>query len=397
MKWCSTVSEQPELECAASEAVAEVRRQLDGAKPDLVVVFVSASHANRYDELRAMIGDELGDATFVGCSARSVIGGGREVEDRPGLSLTVACLPGVDVVPFHVGSNPLPERETRAAAWQRLVGVSPRAGPHFVLLSDPFSFDVEGFVRGLDATFPRARKVGGVASGGRTPGNNALYLGDRVYRAGLVGIALSGNLELDAVVAQGCRPIGQPMFVTRCRENWLLELDARPALEVLQAIYRRLSPEDQQLCRGSLFLGLGMRGSQSEYRQGDFLIRNLLGSDAATGAIAVGALLQDAQVVQFHLRDARTSAEDLERRLERYRGEISPHAARGALLFSCLGRGSQLYGRGDHDSEALRRCLGDVALGGFFCNGEIGPVESTTFLHGYTSAFGIFRERGAGR
>src|SRR6185369_3437073 len=142
--------------------------------------------------------------------------------------------------------------------------------------------------------------------------------------------------------AQGCRPIGQPMFVTRCRENWLHQLDGQPALEVLQQLYRSLSPADQELCRGSLFLGIEMRGSQSEYHQGDFLIRNLVGSDPATGAIAVGALLQEAQVVQFHLRDARTSSEDLDRRLARYRDTVSPDKARGALLFSCLGRGAHL-------------------------------------------------------
>jgi small ligand-binding sensory domain FIST len=393
MKWCSTVSQKPRLESAVAEAIPAVRRSLGDAAPDLVVVFVSANHASQYQELPAMIGDEFGGAVLVGCSARSVIGGGREVEEQPAFSLTAAALPGVDIVAFHTASDALPGPHERADAWTKLVGIAPAREPEFVVLSDPFSFDIESYVRGLDRHFPQSRKIGGVASGGRTPGDNALYLGERVYRSGLVGVALAGDIALDTVVAQGCRPIGNPMFVTRCRENWLLQLDGRPALEVLQELYQRLSPEDQELCRGSLFLGLEMRGSQAEYRQGDFLIRNLLGSDAATGSIAVGALLHDAQVVQFHLRDARTSAEDLEQRLERYRSQVDPNDARGALLFSCLGRGQGLYGHPDHDSEALRRSLGDVALGGFFCNGEIGPVEGQTFLHGYTSAFAIFRPR----
>ncbi|HZR85115.1 MAG TPA: FIST N-terminal domain-containing protein [Candidatus Binatia bacterium] len=394
MKWWSAISDKPRLDSAVADAVADVRRALGDARPDLAVAFVSAHHAARYRELPAMLREALGAATVLGCSARSVIGGGRELEEQAGLSVIAASLPGVDVVPFHIGSDALPEAGGRAEAWSKLVGTSPDRRPHFVVLSDPFSFDIEGFVRGLDRHFAGSRTVGGVASGGRTPGDNALYLGDRVYRAGLVGVALAGEIAVDTVVAQGCRPIAQPMFVTRCRENWLLQLDGRPALEVLQEIYQRLSPEDQELCRGSLFLGIEMRVSQAEYRQGDFLIRNLLGSDPATGAIAVGALLHETQVVQFHLRDARTSAEDLDQRLERYRSEIEPASARGALLFSCLGRGEHLYGHSGHDSEALRRALGDVAVGGFFCNGEIGPVEGRTFLHGYTSAFAIFRERG---
>jgi small ligand-binding sensory domain FIST len=94
-------------------------------------------------------------------------------------------------------------------------------------------------------------------------------------------------------------------------------------------------------------------------------------------------------VVQFHLRDARTSADDLDQLLARHRGTPA-----GSLLFSCLGRGTHLYGRADHDTDLVRRHFGDVPLGGFFCNGEIGPVQGTTFLHGYTSAFGLFRPRG---
>ena len=65
----------------------------------------------------------------------------------------------------------------------------------------------------------------------------------------------------------------------------------------------------------------------------------------------------------------------------------------GALLFSCAGRGMGLYGQADHDSNAFRRLVGDVPLGGFFCNGEIGPIQNATYLHGYTSAFAVFREK----
>ena len=395
MRWCSTASEQPTLDAAARDACVTVRHGLDGAPADLVIAFVSEHHRTEYGELSAVLTAELGGGLLVGCTARSVIGGGREIEEGPALSLTAASLPGVDLRPFHLDLEQLPDPGAPASAWSRACGQPAGAEAHFLLLADPFSFDVERLIRGFDAAFPVGTKLGGIASGGRTPGDNALYLADRVYRSGLVGVALSGDIELDTIVAQGSRPIGLPMFVTRCRDNVLQELDGRPALEVLQELYESLPSEDQELCRGSLFLGIEMKKAHGEYQQGDFLIRNLLGSDGEAATLTVGALLSPLQVVQFHLRDARTSAEDLERRLSHYESERQGAAARGAVLFSCLGRGAHLYGRPNHDSEALRRHLGELALGGFFCNGEIGPVQGTTFLHGYTSAFGIFRERGS--
>jgi small ligand-binding sensory domain FIST len=181
------------------------------------------------------------------------------------------------------------------------------------------------------------------------------------------------------------------MFVTRADQNVLYALDGQPALVVLQELLAAADARDRRLFANSLFLGVVMK-EQQEYRQGDFLIRNLLGIDGKSGAIAVGAALHTGMVVQFHLRDAATSAQDLEAVLARHH-EGRPRPAAGSLLFSCLGRGVQLYGEPDHDSAAFQRHLGPVPLGGFFCNGEIGPVHGSTFLHGYTSSFGLFRSR----
>jgi small ligand-binding sensory domain FIST len=274
-----------------------------------------------------------------------------------------------------------------------LLGVARDERPHFVVLADPFTFDSETLIRGLDQTYPESCKIGGLASGGRQPGSNVLFHGSDIHRSGAVGLALCGDVELDTIVAQGCRPVGDPMFVTRCDRNIIWQLDGMPPLKVLQDLHARLDDRDRDLFRHSLFLGIAMSENKERYLPGDFLVRNLAGVDSSSGAIAVGAVLEENCIVQFHLRDAQTSAEEVEALLVRRRGESAGQEPQGALLFSCLGRGQFLYGHPDHDTNAFRRHLGEVPLGGFFCNGEIGPVHGTTFLHGYTSAFGLFRPR----
>jgi small ligand-binding sensory domain FIST len=393
MKWASSASDDANLEKAITRAAADVSAQLSGAAPDLIVAFVSPHHAAGFERVPALIAAELGSGLLLGCSAGGVIGGGREIEQRPGFSLTAARLPGVTIRPIHLHTEALPNPTADAARWQAALGVDADARPHFVILPDPYTFDAESLVRGLDRAYPAGSKIGGIASGGQEPGANALFLGREVWRAGAVGVALSGDITIDTIVAQGCRPIGEPMFVTSCDRNIVRTLDGRPSLEVLRDLHDRLDERDRLLARHSLFLGIVMNQDRQEYRQGDFLIRNLLGIDADSGALAVGALLDENAVVQFHLRDARTSAHDLDEMLASYqRAEVTP-PPRGALLFSCLGRGQFLYGAADHDTDAFRGHLGDLPLGGFFCNGEIGPVHGTTFLHGYTSAFGVFRAR----
>lgn len=392
MQWASAIAEDLDPEVAADAVVAAVRGQLGEPKPDLAFLFCADAHRPAYDRLVERVRQNLPGVVLIGCSARSVIGGGREVEGRAALSLTVARLPGVALRPMRVAGDGFPRG---IDSWREHFEIAAVPDPHFVLFADPWSCDAESLVRQLDADFPDSTVIGGLASGAERAGENALFLGDRIHVEGLVGVALQGNVRVDSVVAQGCRPIGQPMFVTRVRDQHVLvEVDGRPPVDVIRDLFECADARDRGLLQSALFLGIEMRPDLSAYGRGDFLIRNVMAADSSTGALTIAAPLQEGLVVQFHLRDAQTSAEDLEERLALYqieRGAMGP--PHGALLFSCLGRGAWLYGVPNHDSDAFRRHLGAVPLGGFFCNGEIGPVEQRTFLHGYTSAFGLFRPR----
>ncbi|MFQ6031018.1 MAG: FIST N-terminal domain-containing protein, partial [Dehalococcoidia bacterium] len=360
---------------------------------DLAAAFVSAHHYNQYDSVPSLIREKLNSPLVLGCSGGGIIGNGLEVEQRPAVSITAASLPDVTLVDFHLESDKLPDLDAAPQAWEQLMQVTRDQDPQFVVLADPFSFPVQNLLLGLDFAFEQSSKIGGLASGGQQHGMNAMFQGDRVHHAGAVGVALHGNISVDTVVAQGCRPIGKPMRITKSNRNLLEEIDGDPPLAVLRALFQELSDRDKGLIRNSLFLGVVMDEFLDEPRQGDFLIRNVMGMDDKTGMLAIGEMLKEGQLVQFHLRDAETSAEDLTAVLERYAGENRENQVQGALLFSCLGRGQYLYGRPNHDTDVFRDKLGSVPLGGFFCNGEIGPVSGTTFLHGYTSSFGIFRPK----
>lgn len=391
MKWAASLSEHTSLENAVKECAVAIKQNLAGAEPDLLCAFISQSFSEQYKEAGELIQAELPAKTFIGCSAGGVIGAGREVENRPALSLTAALLPGVLVKPFVIQDEDIPDMDASPRAWENLVGVKAVEKPQFILLADPFSFRADSFIVGLDYAFPKAVKVGGLASGAQAPGDNALYLNKLCLRSGLAGLALLGDVAVDTIVAQGCRPIGPPLTITDCEQNILLGVNGTPPLQMLQSIVDGLPDSDRELVPHSLFIGLAMDPHKEKQGQGDFLIRNIVGADGKKGILAIGALLRRGQTMQFHLRDAQTSADDLRQLLGRH--EPMKDKTRGALLFSCMGRGEYLYGRPDHDSLLFRSAVGSVPLGGFFCNGEIGPVSGTTYLHGYTSCFGLFRPK----
>jgi len=392
VKWASTLSNRTDAGEAFAEALDALERRLEGATPDLLLVFASSEHATECGRLAALAARRCPAALLAGCTAGGVIGDARESEDGPALSVTAAHLPGVTLSAFHVEMTSLPPEEAGRSAWHALASALPGAAPKLLLLADPFTMDAHALIAGLDRAYPGAPKFGGLASGGRRPGENRLLLGQDVHRSGAIGVAFSGALAVDTLIAQGCRPVGKPMLITRCRGGLLQELDQGPPLRVLADLYQALDERDRTLMQSSLFLGMDMREERIEYDPGELLVRNLIGAEQETGALAVAAELRPMQVVQFVLRDARTAEEDLNRLLDRHRRTGSAARPAGALLFSCLGRGAGLFGRPDHDTGIFEEKLGPTPLGGFFCNGEIGPVGGATFLHGYTSAFALFRE-----
>lgn len=393
MRWVSVTSERPELKLAIDDAASRLTGLL-GGPPDLVLAFLGGYPAEQCRLHAGYVHEALPDAELLGCTAGAVIGGGVEIEGGPAVSLVGAHLPGVQIVPFHLAPSELEPGRLSAESWARHLGLRAEHQPSFLLLPDPLTTDIERLLGSLDLAYPRSPKVGGLASGARPPDRNQLLLGDLVASAGVVGLALVGDLVMDTVVAQGCRPLGQPMTITRAERHVIHQLDGQPALEAFDAFYAGLSPMERALFQRGPLLGVCIDPAREGPRRGDFLVRSLLGMDRQRGAIGVGALLRAGQVVQFHARDARTSSEDLHELVARYHLDHAGETPRGALLFSCLGRGLSLYGVHDHDSRVLRETLGDLPLGGFFCAGEIGPIHGRTFLHGYTSSVALFRSRG---
>ncbi len=393
MRWTSSVSDAVSFTEAAHNVCDDVLESLDGKRPDLALAFISSHHAPSYQAVSEVFAERLNARVFVACSASGVIGAGREVERRPGIALSAALLPGVKLTPFMVKQDELPGPDEPPDAWEELIGVPPSECHAILLLPDPFTLQADQLIAGLDYAYPKAVKIGGLVSGGTGSGTNALFLNGQMKRGGVVGVGFSGNLAVETVVAQGCRPVGKPMVISQCEGNIIRRLDDSTPLEVIKGLFDTAEPRDRRLIRRSLQIGIVMNPLSDQFSAGDFLVRNVIGADEADGAIAVGELVRDGQVVQFHVRDAEAADEDLRAMLDKCVAELGDKEPAGALLFQCLGRGQLLFGSPDHDTDMFREKVSPVSIAGFFCNGEIGPVGGSTFLHGFTSSFALFRSR----
>jgi small ligand-binding sensory domain FIST len=147
------------------------------------------------------------------------------------------------------------------------------------------------------------------------------------------------------------------------------------------------------------FLGLAIDPTRTRFQRGDFLVRGIMALNQRDRSVAVADFVRRGQTVQLLVRDAQSAGEDLRSLLAGSCAPRSPRgsgasAAAGALLFSCNGRGTRMFGKADHDAGCLSDALGDdVPVAGFFAAGEIGPVGGRNFLHGFTASVAVFRGR----
>lgn len=412
MRLASALSVRIETLSAAKEASERARVKLGSTAPDLALVFVTAPHVPRAAHAAELVASVTGARHAALVSGKGVIAGAIEVEDAPGVSVLLASLPGVRVAPFRAEDLPkVPDKPSDAWVSGTLAPAMHADAPDHagtLLFCDPFSTPLVRLLPAMSAAGRSAPIVGGMASAGAQPGGNALGLAGDVRGSGGIGISLSGRIHLEAVVSQGCRPVGPTMVVTKARDNVILELGGRRAVDTLRRVAEDLTHAQRTTLAQGMLLGKVINEYRDRFGQGDFLIRRVHGIDPSTGSIVAGDFFRVGQTVQIHVRDAETAQADLAMLLDAQRLRPSPE---GGLVFTCVSRGKTFFGEPHRDADAITRAFGpaeageqqaksgrrldvgreSLALAGFFADGEFGPIGSASYLHTMTTSLALVR------
>jgi small ligand-binding sensory domain FIST len=297
---------------------------------------------------------------------------GREYYDQPALAIMVATFPEHSFINIPVQKSGIESFMAQYRGWYQNDPV------HFgILHADPANPSLPILMDRLVAEIPGVFFVGGLTSSDSVN----LQIADGLGTGGVSGILFSGDVAIATGHTQGCSPIASRHIVTRCERNIIVELDNQPALDVFKQDIGEVLAKDMNRVAGYIFIGLPVFGSDT----GDYMVRNLLGIDVKQKLIAVGDYLSEGNEILFCRRDGNTAREDMLRMLADLKQRITG-APKGAVYYSCLGRGRHQFGDDSEELKMIRDELGDIPLVGFFANGEIFHNR----LYGYTGVLTLF-------
>lgn len=346
------------------------------------LAFVTPGYLPHVEEFSEIVRVDGHVIDLVGSTGQGLTSGGIETEEEEGFSLLSFTSAKAA---FHVAtfSQRTVEESRSTAAWRKDGGEDPNA---WIILANPFVFDTETWLAEWNAAYPGIPAVGGLASGANEGENVGVFYNGRVVDG--LAVAVRG-MKLMPVVSQGCRPIGEPLTVTKAESNVVYSLGAHPAYEALESAFEGLSDSEKATAKGNLFAGLAGTEYVEDFKPGDFLIRDILGADPNSGAVQIGGIPRIGQTLQYQLRN-KTSADAEWRAVLRAAAAEIKQPPLASLLFSCSGRGSSLFGSENHDAGLLEEIIGEHPSAGFFCNGEIAPLGGRSYIHSYTASCALF-------
>ena len=355
--------------------VAQLTRE---AEATLGILYVNEPAAHVLPQLVDELVAGTGIGQWVGGVGLGVCAAGEEVYDRPAAAVLTAAVPEDAFRIFASTGDPAADLPRHHGRWIEatqpilaLVHADPRCPDLLRATIDAGAATGAFLVGGLVSHRTRATLVA------KRPGTNDDGLG----AGGMAGLMLAPGVGVATALSQGCMPIGPVRHIDEARDNVVMVIDGRPALDVFREDIGPELAQDLRRLGGVIFAGLPVTGSDT----GDYLVRNLMAIDPRQGWIVLGAEVSPGDPIVFCRRDPESAKQDLARMVKQLAGRLSGPPKAGVYV-SCVARGVSLFGEEGVEAEVIRETLGDFPLVGFFANGEI----SRDRLYGHTGILTLF-------
>ena len=377
---------------AAMEATTQAMQRGGLSRADWALVFSTFPHRSNYKEILKCVSEITNTTNISGCSGIGVLSNSEEVELDYGVTVLA-------VSSDQLKATPLLTRDQSRSGYNAGIEIGKKLRTShgvqalLTLLPDPFHIHPELLFQGVLSEIGDIPIVGASSSEDPYSNNTYQFFEDTVSTGSVSGLMLQGSFDYSIGITQGCKAVGSQLIITKAENNFIFEINGRPAFDVLKENVPSSILENHRDLLRVLFVGFAPDPDQKEIAGRDYLIRNIIGIDRQNGIIAVAENIKEGQPITFALRNPEMAREDLKQMLLRIKSSSSPEKPfKFGLYFNCCARGSSLYGQKGIDTAYINHILGDIPIIGFFGNSEIAPLQGKNVLFTYTGVLVLISE-----
>jgi hypothetical protein len=373
-------SEADEAHVAGREAASEAVAGLNGAQPDLVIVYASV----RYD-LPALIGairEVTGDTPLVGETSTGHFKGGDLTHPASGVAVLVmtagpyrfalASAEGLSANAELIGAELA--RTTRDS-----LNGARSAHAALMIFVDGLAPEQEALVTGLhNVTGSAVPIVGGAAGDDRRLQRTYVFHDDHILSDAAVAVRIESAHPVPVTVGHGWHAVGLPMLVTKVDGQIVHEIAGRPARDVFEEHIRQGETSGLDRARPGGYYSTHAFGLIEP--NGSHLIRGVFMDDnEMIHTFAPLPVYSAVQVMACDEDDLLAMSDEVAKRS--VTGQDDPSIL---LVFSCVARMDVLQERGDEEPTRLQAAAGTVPIFGVYTYGEFARTNSVAGYHNAT-------------
>ncbi len=359
---------------AARETIAQIRASLAGAQPRAGILLCSVDYDHAL--MLSVIKEAFPAMELIGCTTdgelSSAIG---FTEDSLTLMVFVS-----DTVDIRAGcgrgaASRGYEAGREAAAAAKGSNLAPGEERFAIILADPFNAGISGVDEGIRGVLGDLFPVFGGASAAHSKQRQTFqFFGDEVLTDSVVLLLFAGPFVFADGLKGAFSPLGPREMVTAVRDNVLVEIGGRPAVDY----FRRYT--------GNFDLFMNYCLAVYENNRDNFYVRSAPFSDPKKGTVTLNGRVPQGAMVQIGSPDRKnllhSCMDSVRTAMSAYHGN-QPAAA---LFFSCAGRKIVMGSKIVQEVHTIRQHLPGIPFVGFYCYGEFGPLTRLDpyMFHGAT-------------
>jgi hypothetical protein len=390
---------------SSGQAGAEVARAAlaDGGLDhcDLVLVYATEKHdpAQLRDGIRSVVGPK---ARLIGGYSMGIITNDRlgYAGYQVGLAAIASDTMRVDM--FIETGLVDREREVGVVLGEQIKSQRYKGDPNLLLMYDSVKRSAaEGLALNLATpliagvtqalgTWPPAAGVGMMGSMQWNP--TYQWFDDRIEQRSAMALVLSGGVRLDTIIMHGCRPAGGYHTITRAEGPAVIEIDSKPALEVISQLLGPESDKDWEDFPLFVTLGVNKGDKFGPFREEDYANRLVMAVDKERGALI---MFEDDLRAGYDVQLMRRSIDFayVGRRANDLLARVGDRTPFFALYIDCAGRASAYCGTEREEAEEVQRVMRSrMPLLGMYSGVEIAKVGPDMQALDWTGVLCVFSE-----